>query len=83
MRSTRVQIFLCFAKAKKCKRKRPYGVECTFFNAFASLKFAIVSLYLVNAFVFSSKKIALIKYKEKVVLLYLVLKNYFHKYTNN
>jgi len=63
MRSTRVQIFLRFAKAKKCKRKRPYGVECTFFNAFASLKFAIVLLYLVNAFVFSSKKIALIKYK--------------------
>jgi len=44
------EVKLDLVKAKKCKRKRPYGVECTFFNAFTSLKFAIVSCYLVSAF---------------------------------
>ena len=49
MRSTKEQIFDTSQKLKSANSYAALRVKCTFFNAFAPLKFEIVSLYLVSA----------------------------------
>jgi len=48
MRLTREQIFGTLQKLKSANSYAALRVKCTFFNAFAMLKFPIVSLYLVS-----------------------------------
>jgi len=53
MRSTKEQIFNASQKLKSANCYAPLQVKCTFLNAFATLKFAIVSLYLVSIILLS------------------------------
>jgi len=55
MRLTRKQIFDASQKLKSANSYAALWVKCTFFNALASLKFAIVSLYLVGANLWKEK----------------------------